>query len=91
LLGDVSNTISKINGKFDTLIVDPPRSGLDKKTINYILENKPLKIIYVSCDANTLIRDLKSLEEIYSIKDYKVLDMFSYSYHLESFVILELK
>jgi len=90
ILGDVANSITKINQKFDTLIVDPPRNGLDKNIINYIKENKPSKIIYVSCDPNTLMRDLKSLEELYQIKDYKILDMFSYTYHLESFVILEL-
>ncbi len=90
ILGDVANSVTKINQKFDTLIVDPPRNGLDKNIINYIKENKPSKIIYVSCDPNTLMRDLKSLEELYQIKDYKILDMFSYTYHLESFVILEL-
>ena len=91
MLGDVSKVIEKINAKFDTLIVDPPRSGLDKVTKNYIIENKPKKIIYVSCDVSTLMRDLKNLEELYELKTYKVLDMFSYSYHLESFVVLELR
>lgn len=91
ILGDVATSIPKINKKFDTIIVDPPRNGLDKITIKYIKETKPSKIIYVSCDPNTLMRDLKSLEEIYEIKDYKILDMFSYSYHLESFVVLARK
>jgi len=49
----------------------------------------PKKIIYVSCDVNTLMRDLKLLENNYVISSYKVLDMFSYSYHLESFVVLK--
>lgn len=91
LLGDVSKTVNKIKDKFDTLIVDPPRSGLDSKTLDFIIKNKPLKIIYVSCEPSTLIRDLKVLEGNYNICEYKVLDMFSYSYHLESFVVLELK
>jgi len=91
MLGDVPKIIEKINTKFDTLIVDPPRSGLDKVTKNYIIENKPKKIIYVSCDVSTLMRDLKCLEELYELKTYKILDMFSYSYHLESFVVLELR
>lgn len=91
ILGDVAKSIPKINKKFDTIIVDPPRNGLDKITIKYIKETKPSKIIYISCEPNTLLRDLKLLEEIYEIKDYKILDMFSYSYHLESFVVLERK
>lgn len=90
LLGDVKKVIKKISKKFDILIVDPPRKGLDKDTINYIRNEKFKKIIYISCDAATLMRDLKSLEDLYVIKEYKVLDMFSYSYHLESFVVLEL-
>lgn len=91
MLGDVKKSISKIGNYFDTLIIDPPRKGLDKETIDYIIKNDFKKIIYISCDVATLIRDLKSLEDYYFIDDYKILDMFSYSYHLESFVILELK
>jgi len=91
LLGDVAKLVNKINNNFDTLIVDPPRAGLDKNTINFIKEKLPKKIIYVSCDANTLMRDLKLLEDNYIINTYKILDMFSYSYHLESFVVLKTK
>ena len=91
MLGDTGKTVEKIKKHFDTIIIDPPRSGLDKNTINFIKGNLPKKIIYVSCDVNTLIRDLKLLEDLYIIKEYKMLDMFSYSYHLESFVVLEKK
>ena len=89
MLGDVSKTVNKLNIEFDTLIVDPPRKGLDYNTIQFIKDNKFKKIIYVSCDPNTLMRDLKSLSDIYKIDEYKVLDMFSYSYHVESFCLLE--
>lgn len=91
MLGDVSKTVNKINNKFNTLIIDPPRKGLDKKTKEFILSVLPEKIVYISCDPNTLIRDLKILEEKYNILDYKILDMFSYSFHVESFVILKIK
>ena len=89
MLGDVGEIVKKINKDFDTLIIDPPRSGLSKNTISFVKEKLPSKIIYVSCDVNTLMRDLKLLEDLYIIKEYKILDMFSYSYHLESFVVLE--
>ena len=91
ILGDTSKIVNKIKDDFDTLIIDPPRSGLDKNTISFIKNKLPKKIIYVSCDANTLMRDLKLLENNYEISNYKVLDMFSYSYHLESFVVLKIK
>lgn len=87
-LGDASKLVDKINISFDTLIVDPPRKGLDKNTLNFIKNKLPNKIIYISCDINTLIRDLKLLEDSYTIIEYKILDMFSYTYHLESFCIL---
>lgn len=88
ILGDTSKIVNKIEDNFDTLIIDPPRSGLDKNTISFIKDNLPKKIIYVSCDANTLMRDLKLLENNYEITNYKVLDMFSYSYHVESVCVL---
>lgn len=88
MLGDVSKTVKKLNIEFDTLIVDPPRKGLDYDTIQFIKDNKFKKIIYVSCDPNTLMRDLKELSDIYKIDEYKVLDMFSYSYHVESVCVL---
>jgi len=90
LLGDVKDTINKLKKEFDTVIVDPPRKGLDKNTLDFLIKSKIKKIIYISCDASTLMRDLKILTNTYEIKGYKILDMFSYSYHLESFVILSL-
>lgn len=76
---------------YDTVIVDPPRSGLDKKTLSYLLKEKVNKLIYVSCDLMTLTRDLKELENIYSIKEVTPVDMFPNTYHCESVVILERK
>ena len=88
MLGDAGKIASKLNKKIDTLIIDPPRKGLDDTSINFIIKNNPSKIIYISCDIATLIRDLKKLEENYQLANYKILDMFSYSYHLESVCIL---
>ena len=88
MLGDVSKLISKVDLSFDTLIIDPPRKGLDKKTREFILKKIPKKIIYISCEPNTLIRDLKELESNYEISDFKIMDMFSNTYHVESFVVL---
>lgn len=90
-LGSVPKVIDKINDKLDTIIVDPPRAGLDKYTLDTILKFKPKTILYVSCDPMTLMRDLKSLEDEYEIKELNLLDMFSYTYHVESVCILNLK
>ena len=89
LLGDVSNCLSQIKDKIDTVIVDPPRAGLDDKTIKAIIDFNPNKIIYVSCDPMTLARDLKKLNVSYEIKTIKGLDMFPYTHHCESITVLE--
>lgn len=93
------NNISFINGKvedhidkfndIDLIIMDPPRSGLDKKTKNVVLDINPEKIIYVSCDPMTLMRDLNELKEKYLIKEITPVDMFPNTYHVESVVLLE--
>lgn len=92
VLNKVENTLAKIKLDYNTVIVDPPRSGLDNLTRNII--NNPnvfKKIIYVSCDAQTLVRDLSYLKENYVIQKVYLLDMFSYTYHVECLCILNLK
>lgn len=89
MLGKVEDNISKIKDNIDTIIVDPPRAGLDPKTKETILNFKANKIIYVSCDPMTLARDLKELSSIYNIKKVNALDMFPYTEHIETFCVLE--
>ena len=77
--------------KIDTIIVDPPRAGLDLTTKETIINFKPKKIIYISCDPMTFTRDLKELKEYYNITNIKGLDMFPYTFHCEIFCVLERK
>ena len=91
VLGDVSKVVDKIKNKFNTIIVDPPRAGLDENTKRFITENSPEKIIYVSCNPITLVRDLNDLSEMYKVEDVSIVDMFSYTYHCESVCVLERK
>ena len=72
----------------DLVVVDPPRSGLEKKSINNILEINPKKIIYVSCEPLTLARDLKIFKEKYEIKEVTLVDMFPNTYHVECVCLL---
>ena len=91
ILGDASNIkFSKYNN-FNKVIVDPPRSGLTNSVISTILKINPEEIIYVSCDPQTLVRDIKILSANYVIKDSFVLDMFCYSYHVECVCLLNLR
>ncbi len=88
--GDVKNYVDKFND-IDLVIVDPPRSGLDKQTRSYLKKINSKYIIYVSCDMLTLKRDLSELKEIYVIKNINLVDMFRGTYHCESIAILERK
>ena len=73
----------------DVIVVDPPRKGLDKLTIDTVLKLLPKRIVYVSCDSSTLARDLKILcEKEYELKKLTVVDQFSRSYHTETIVLL---
>lgn len=86
ICGDVSKLIDD-NILCDTLIVDPPRVGLDKHSAIVINNSNIKRVIYVSCDPMTLVRDLKLLDN-YMIEDITLVDMFPQTHHVESVVLL---
>ena len=77
--------------KLDVVFVDPPRKGLDEKFINALLELKPKRVVYVSCEPETLARDVKLLSNFYDIKDVQPVDMFPMTFHVETVVSLSRK
>ena len=85
--GSVMEEISK-EKQLDCLIVDPPRTGLDEKIINSILNSNAKKIIYVSCNPSTLAKNLNVLKEYYNIESIRAIDVFSNTEHVESIVYL---
>ena len=91
LLGKVEDKIAKIPQKFTKVLVDPPRNGLDKKTIKFLLNKKIPTIIYISCNPKTLKRDINKLKDKYEIIYSKGYDMFSYTKHVECMFILKLR
>ena len=72
----------------DTLIVDPPRSGLDDTMKETILKSKIKTMIYVSCNPATLAKDLGVLKKEYRIVKIQPVDMFSQTPHVESVTLL---
>ena len=90
LCGNVEEHINEFNN-IDLVIADPPRSGIDKKTIDTLLKLKVERIIYVSCDIMTLIRDLNMLKDGYKIVELTPVDMFPNTIHCESITVLERK
>lgn len=87
IAGDVEKILDElINYKKiipDIVMVDPPRKGLDKTSIKNILKIKPKKLVYISCNPATLVRDLKELEEVYEVNSIKPVDMFPFTSHVE--------
>ena len=75
--------------KADVIVVDPPRKGCDVKLLEAILEVKPERVVYVSCDPSTLARDLKVLvSEGYDVKEVQPVDMFPHTSHVENVALL---
>lgn len=92
ILGDVEEAFDKLlksNIKPNVVFVDPPRKGLDNKTIENLKDLGLEKLVYVSCNPATLMRDLQSLEEGYNVKSITPVDNFCYSSHVEVVTLLE--
>lgn len=78
--------------EIDFVLLDPPRSGTEKETIENLLKLKPKQISYVSCEPSTLARDLRILcENEYEIESITALDLFPQTHHIETVVRLKLK
>ena len=75
----------------DIVIFDPPRKGLDNNSINNILKIKPKKIVYISCNPATLIRDLALFEKLYEVRTIIPVDMFPFTKHVECVTVLYAK
>ncbi len=75
----------------DFVLLDPPRAGTEKETIESLLKISPKHISYVSCEPSTLARDLKILmENSYSIDSITAFDLFPQTHHVETVVRLKL-
>lgn len=76
---------------FDCVFIDPPRKGVDERFIESLLKVKPARIVYVSCEPETLSRDVALLAKEYDIGDIQPVDMFPMTFHVETIVGLILK
>ena len=95
IAGDVEKVLTELiqtrNIIPDIIMVDPPRKGLDNTSIDNILKISSKKVVYISCNPATLMRDLSKLEENYDIISIKPVDMFPFTSHVECVAVLNLK
>ena len=86
--GDCANILKKISLKNKTVIVDPPRSGMSVDVSKILNSSDSEKIIYISCNSATLVRDIKFLNN-YSAKEVFLFDMFPRTGEYETMIILK--
>lgn len=88
---DAGKYISSFEGNLDVVIMDPPRKGSDEVFLDTLINKKVPQIIYVSCDPETLARDLNYLSKHYEVTYVQPVDMFPMTCHVETVVSLKLK
>ncbi len=87
--GDFMQELALAGEKFDVIFMDPPRSGSSKKFIDSLAVADPKRVIYISCNPETLARDLNMLiKKGYRVKKICPVDMFPHTSHIECVVLL---
>ncbi|MBO4856258.1 MAG: 23S rRNA (uracil(1939)-C(5))-methyltransferase RlmD [Bacilli bacterium] len=89
--GDAGEFINSYDGDLDIVIMDPPRKGSDEKFLSTLINKKVPQIIYISCDPETLARDLEYLKQSYDVTYIQPVDMFPMTAHCETIVALSIK
>ncbi len=88
---DVSSFIKNYNEDIGTIILDPPRTGVDKQTLDLIKNKiKPKRIIYMSCNPATQAANFNILKTHYNLSKLAIFDMFPQTYHIESIIVLDM-
>ena len=91
LLGKTEDVLLRLPHRPDAVVLDPSRSGCRPAALNHLIQLAPTRVAYVSCDAETLARDLKVLcENAYTLLEVVPLDMFPQTHHVECVARLEL-
>lgn len=92
LQGKTEDVLPQIGEQPDGLILDPPRAGCHIKVLNAVMQLAPTRVVYVSCDPETLARDLKILcWGPFQLERVQPIDMFPQTHHVECIATLSLR
>jgi 23S rRNA (uracil1939-C5)-methyltransferase len=80
---------SKLSVQLSAMVVDPPRPGLHPQALRNLLEMNPPRLAYVSCNPESLARDLQTLVPLYRIQNVQPVDLFPHTSHVETVVLME--
>jgi 23S rRNA (uracil1939-C5)-methyltransferase len=87
--GDAGQVMGKMPGPPDVLFLDPPRSGCDDAFLSAVCKRQPRRIVYISCDIETLARDTRILcDGGYTVGAVRGVDMFPHTNHVECVVLM---
>ena len=86
--GDYMQQLVDDGIQLDVVFMDPPRAGSSRKFLTSLLKSEPKRIVYVSCDPETMARDLRILTEKYSVRKIQPVDMFPFTEHVETVALL---
>ncbi|MGP4071807.1 23S rRNA (uracil(1939)-C(5))-methyltransferase RlmD [Piscibacillus sp. B03] len=90
--GEYMTQLAAKGEKVDVVFLDPPRSGSDEAFLSSLVKLKPSRVVYISCNPETQVRDLKYLtKKGYDVKRMQPVDMFPQTSHIENVALLELK
>ncbi|MEY2708857.1 MAG: rRNA ((1939)-C(5))-methyltransferase RlmD, partial [Bacteroidota bacterium] len=79
------------HGRPDVVITDPPRDGMHPSVVERLLEARPKRIVYVSCNPATQARDAALLDAAYRLVKVQPVDMFPHTHHVENVGLWELR
>ena len=85
----LNDTFVSKHGQPDVIITDPPRAGMHKDVVQMLINIKPQRLVYVSCNPATQARDLELLSEAFDVMEVQPVDMFPQTHHVENVMLLK--
>lgn len=86
--GDAGEYLAHSQGAFDVVFMDPPRSGATEQFMHSLIDSAPERIVYISCNPKTQVRDIEMLGSTYRISRLIGVDMFPHTKHVETIALL---